>query len=42
MIGVGFTDESACGALDKQWCLYNQSNRLELVTIIGIVQTTMP
>ena len=25
MIGVGFTAESAFGALDKQWCLYNQT-----------------
>jgi hypothetical protein len=24
MIGVGFTAESPLGALDKQWCLYNQ------------------
>jgi len=23
MVGVGFTANSAFGALDKQWCLYN-------------------
>jgi hypothetical protein len=26
MIGVGFTPEGAFGALDKHWCLYNQSH----------------
>jgi hypothetical protein len=48
MIGVGFTAESALGTLDKQWCLYNQLQKvparkksLKLVTIIGIFRITM-
>ena len=33
MIGVGFTPESAFGALDKQWCLYNQTLEVQATSL---------